>query len=153
MRIAAGTAKLHVAEGGGADGNGPYSAQRLSDEGGLSQFGAILETLAPGSRSSHRHWHECSDEFVYVLTGEAVLVEDDGEAPMRAGDVACWPAGVANAHHLVNRSASPCSFLVVGTRVAQDACHYPDSGRTLFTDSGAWRLVDMLGREIARGKN
>ena len=43
-----------------------------------------------------RHWHESEDEFVYVLAGELTLVEDDGETPLRAGEAAAWPAGVAD---------------------------------------------------------
>ena len=31
----------------------------------LTQFGVNLVTLAPGSWSSQRHWHENEDEFVY----------------------------------------------------------------------------------------
>ena len=59
--------------------------------------------LEPGAWSSQRHWHEGEDELLVMLEGEAVLVEDDGETVLRAGDIAAWPKGVANGHHLVNR--------------------------------------------------
>ncbi|WP_394153748.1 hypothetical protein [Loktanella salsilacus] len=36
---------------------GPYTAVLLSDSGGLTQFGAFIETLPPGSASSTLHWH------------------------------------------------------------------------------------------------
>ncbi len=35
---------------------------------------------------------------------------------LRSGDAACWPAGVANAHQVVNRSDAPCTYLVLGSR-------------------------------------
>ena len=57
-----------------------------------------------------------------------------------------WPAGVPNAHHVSNRSSEPCSYLIVGTRVNQDVCHYPDTGRTLHTDGKAWRLLEADGQ-------
>ena len=42
--------------------------------------------LKPGAWSSQRHWHNGEDEFLVMLSGEAVLVEDDGrdDAPRRA---------------------------------------------------------------------
>ena len=107
--------------------NGAFECRRYSDVGGLTQYGAYLETLAPGSQSSERHWHEKEEEFLYLISGEATLVENDGEHLMRPGDAACWPAGVPNAHHIVNRSAEPCTYLIVGTRSTNDVCHYPDA--------------------------
>jgi uncharacterized cupin superfamily protein len=108
------------------DNLGPYLAWPLSDAGGLTQFGAFTETLMPGSQSSQRHWHEAEDEFLYVLDGEVTVVEEDGEHLLTPGQVACWPKGVANGHCLRNRSARPVLYLVVGTRLAEDRCHYPD---------------------------
>ena len=131
--------------------NGPFECRRYSDAGGLTQYGAYVETLAPGSRSSERHWHEREDEFLYVLSGEATLVENDGEHPMRAGDAACWPGGVANAHHVINRSGSPCTYLIVGTRLTHDVCHYPDSGRTQYDVGEDWRIEDRDGKVLKGG--
>ncbi|WP_017669081.1 cupin domain-containing protein [Sandarakinorhabdus sp. AAP62] len=95
--------------------------------GGLTQFGANLVTLPAGAWSSQRHWHSHEDEMVVMLAGEAVLVEDGGDTVMKPGDIACFPAGAANGHHLQNRSALPCQFLAIGTdRIDIDECHYPD---------------------------
>lgn len=103
------------------------SWQAVGAAGGLTQYGANLVTLAPGAWSSQRHWHSHEDELVVMLAGEAVLVEETGETLLRAGDIATFPAGVANGHHLQNRSALPCCFLAVGTdRIELDECHYPD---------------------------
>ena len=94
---------------------------------GLSQFGANLCTLEPGAWSSQRHWHSAEDELVVMLAGTLVLVEEGTETEMRPGDIATFKAGVANGHHLVNRSAAPAVFLAIGTdRPAEDECHYPD---------------------------
>lgn len=65
--------------------------------------------------------------MLVMLDGEAVLVEDGGETRLQRGDIACFPAGAANGHHLQNRSARPCRFLAIGTdRPDVDECHYPD---------------------------
>ncbi|MBF9035081.1 cupin domain-containing protein [Rhodobacterales bacterium HKCCE2091] len=105
---------------------GDFRAWLFSRDGGLSQFGAFVEELAPGARSSDRHWHEAEDEFIYVLDGEATVIENDGPHLLGPGDAACWPAGVPNAHHVVNRSDRPCRYLVVGTRAPADRVHYAD---------------------------
>lgn len=131
--------------------NGAFETRRFSDVGGLTQYGAYLETLFPGSRSSERHWHEKEDEFVYMVSGEAVLIEDDGEHPLRAGDAACWRGGVPNGHHLVNRSAAPCTYVIVGTRLTHDVCHYPDSGRVQHDEGENWRVEDRDGKVLKSG--
>ena len=69
--------------------------QRLGDAGGLTQFGVNLLQLPPGAGSSQRHWHSGEDEFVYVVSGEVVLVTDKGEEILRAGDCAAFPKDVA----------------------------------------------------------
>lgn len=134
-----------------ADPFGDMTTAGLSVAGGLMQFGAYLQTLQPGATSSTRHWHEQEDEFLYVVAGEVTVVEDDGPHVLHPGDAACWPAGVANAHHVLNRSAAPCSYLVVGTRRAHDVCHYPDAGRTLHTEGDTWRMVDAAGKVLKSG--
>jgi uncharacterized cupin superfamily protein len=88
--------------------------RRLAPVAGLTLMGASHVVLKPGGWSSHRHWHESEDEMVIMLSGEAVLIEDDGETVMRTGDVAAWPAGVRNGHHLINRSDVDCAFIAIG---------------------------------------
>ncbi len=100
---------------------------RLGKSVGLTQFGVNLVRLDPGSISSLRHWHEGEDEFVYVLEGRLTLVDENGEHALEAGSFVGFPAGVANAHHLINRGDRPASFLAVGSRKpGEDVVHYPD---------------------------
>lgn len=98
--------------------------RRLGPAAGLSDFGVSHVVLEPGGISSQRHWHDSIDEFVVVMSGEALLVEEDGETLLRAGDCAAFPKGVANGHHLVNRGNADCVFLAVGR--SEGNCHYPD---------------------------
>ena len=99
---------------------------KLGDAAGISQFGVNLLHLPPGAWSSQRHWHTSEDEFVYVLSGEVVLVTDGGEEVLRAGDAAGFPAGDRNGHCLQNRSGSDARVLEIGTRVPGDARYYSD---------------------------
>jgi len=98
----------------------------LSDAGGLTQFGAFLETLHPGGQTSLRHWHEQEDEFLYVIDGSVTLIEDGGPRTIGPGACVCWPAGVPNAHCLRNDGTEPATLFIAGSRFAEDACHYPD---------------------------
>lgn len=100
---------------------------RLAKAVGLTQFGVNLVTLDPGALSSLRHWHEAEDEFVYVISGQLTLIDENGAHELIAGSFAGFPAGQANGHHLENRSQAPASFLVTGSRRSgEDVVHYPD---------------------------
>jgi uncharacterized cupin superfamily protein len=99
---------------------------KLGDAAGLTQFGVNLLRLPPGAWSSQRHWHTGDDEFVYVLSGEVVLVTDGGEEVLHPGDAAGFPAQDPNGHCLQNRSDREALVLEVGTRAPGDTAYYSD---------------------------
>jgi uncharacterized cupin superfamily protein len=109
----------------------------LGNLAGLTQFGVNLTRLKPGAASALRHWHETEDEFVYVLEGEATLVESDGETILQAGECAGFKANVDNGHCLINKSSGDVLYLEIGTRSVEDRYHYPD--------------VDLCGEKNASG--
>jgi uncharacterized cupin superfamily protein len=106
---------------------------------GLTHFGVNLTRLEPGAWSALRHWHSQEDEFVYVLEGEVTLVTDAGEQPLRAGMVAGFAAGVADGHHLINRTDRPALYLEVGDRAPDDEVRYPDVDLFLSRREGVFR--------------
>ena len=108
----------------------------LGNPFGLSQFGVNLLTLPPGAWSSQRHWHECEDEFVYVLSGTVTLITDSGEQQLTPGMAAGFPAGNRDGHHLVNRGDQPAQVLEVGTRADRDYAEYPDIDMTVEITGG-----------------
>ncbi|SDF08592.1 Uncharacterized conserved protein, cupin superfamily [Celeribacter baekdonensis] len=118
---------------------GSYEALLFSDSGGLTQFGAFLEILPPGSASSIKHWHQTEDEMVFVVTGEVQVIEGAETYVLRAGEAATFKAGVAKGHYLTNVSDQEARYLVIGTRSMGDTVTYPDRDRILtFTrDPGA----------------
>lgn len=119
--------------------------KRLGDAGGLTQFGVNLCRLKPGSASSQRHWHEKEDELIYVVDGEVVLIENEGETLLRAGDAAAFKAGVANGHQLVNRSASDALVLEIGSRLPAERAYYPDIDMQLVAERKSDRFLHMDG--------
>jgi uncharacterized cupin superfamily protein len=120
------------------------SRKRLGDAGGLSQFGVNLLTLEPGAWSAQRHWHDGEDEFVYMVSGELVLIADEGEQILRPGDCAAFPKNDGNGHHLVNRSNASAVCLEVGTRTQGDGdmCYYPDADLVWNGPKGAYTKRD-----------
>lgn len=100
--------------------------QFLARFGGLTDFGVNLVTLQPGDWSAQRHWHTHEDEFIYILSGEALLINNSGETHLVAGDCAAFPKNDGNGHHLVNRSNQPVRYLEVGSRFEDDRVHYSD---------------------------
>lgn len=123
----------------------------LSVAGGLTQFGAYLDTLDPGAWSSHRHWHSAEDEFLYLLSGTATLRDDAGMTNLFPGDAVCWPHGQPNGHHLTNRGDVPTRWLIVGSRCKGDICTYPDDGRRQINGETSWQIVDADGTTLKGG--
>jgi uncharacterized cupin superfamily protein len=116
--------------------------RRLGDAAGVSNFGVNLVRLEPGAASSHRHWHTKEDEFVWILEGTPTLVTDEGETALQPGMAAGFPKGVANGHHLVNRTATDVLFLVVGDRAPDDDAFYSDPTIDMELTGGVLRHRD-----------
>ncbi|MGL4309867.1 MAG: cupin domain-containing protein [Paracoccaceae bacterium] len=123
------------------------SSLRLGDAGGLTQFGVNLVTLDPGAISSLRHWHQEEDEFILVTEGECIMVTNDGEEVMRAGDCAAFPANTPDGHHFMNRSNAPARFLVVGSKAKREVATYSDVDLRVELASGKARFTYWDGTE------
>ena len=109
--------------------------RKLMGPTGITDFGASHVTLKPGAWSSQRHWHEGEDELVVILSGTAMLVDDNGATPMGPGDIAVFRKNDGNGHVLKNESDADCVLLAVG-KLALSACHYPDIDMHLFAGTG-----------------
>lgn len=132
-------------------GENGFHTLHLSVAGGLTQFGAYLDTLDPGAWSSHRHWHSAEDEFIYLLTGTASLRDDNGMTDLYPGDAVCWRHGDPNGHHLTNRGDVPARWLIVGSRARGDVCTYPDDGRRQINEDTTWRVEAADGTVLRFG--
>jgi uncharacterized cupin superfamily protein len=107
----------------------PREKRALGDACGLKTIGINQTLLPPGKESSMRHWHTHEEEFVYVLSGEVVLVTDAGEQLLKAGMCAGFPVGTAekgDGHQLVNRGSEPALYLEISNRNPDDRANYSD---------------------------
>lgn len=106
------------------------------------RFGAVatglgVYELAPGNAAWPYHFETTEEEWLIVIEGELTLRTPEGEAVLRAGDVACFPAGAAGAHAVRNHSDATVRYAMPSTRAPYgDACVYPDSGKVLINAPG-----------------
>ena len=118
----------------------------LGDIFGLKNFGVNLTRLLPGGESALLHRHSKQDEFVYILEGEPTLVTDAGEAVLRPGMCAGFPAA-GTAHQLVNHTSRDVVYLEIGDRSAGDEGFYPsDDIQAVLGLDGKWVFTHKDGK-------
>jgi uncharacterized cupin superfamily protein len=122
--------------------------QKIGDAVGLTQFGVNITRIKAGAASALRHWHEHEDEFIYMLEGELVLKENDGETVLKPGDAAGFKAGSGIAHCLINRTTRDAVYLEVGTRAKNERVHYPDVDFMMERDETSRRYFRKSGEPI-----
>jgi uncharacterized cupin superfamily protein len=123
-----------------------YEQRRVSDAVGLTQFSVNRVEMAPGASTALRHWHEEQDEFVLVIAGEVVLVEEGRETVLGPGDCAGFKAGVANGHCFENRSTSPVILFEIGTNTQNENVHYPDADLRVEKRGDQFSVLHRDGR-------
>ena len=121
---------------------------RRSATRAATQFGANIVTLAPGALSSLRHWHEQQDEILVVISGKLTLVDDTGDTRLLPGDVAAFPAGDENGHHLINKSDTDAKFFVVGTRTPTETGWYSDHDMKVTADQSGFHFTRRDGSPL-----
>jgi uncharacterized cupin superfamily protein len=105
---------------------GPRGAvMTFEGEPEFEQVGVNLFVLDPGSPMSMYHWEADQEDFL-VLSGEALLIAEGEERPLRAWDFVHCPPRMA--HTIVGAGSGPCAILAVGARahqVGEDWGGYP----------------------------
>jgi uncharacterized cupin superfamily protein len=90
----------------------------------FSQLGVNLSVLAPGQSIGMYHWEADQEDFL-VLSGEALLIAEGEERPLRQWDFVHCPPGTA--HVIVGAGERPCVVLMVGARGAGSDLVFPAS--------------------------
>jgi mannose-6-phosphate isomerase-like protein (cupin superfamily) len=72
---------------------------------------SVIEELMPAGAAEILHYHRNSQQFFYVLAGEAIMEIEDRTALVRAGSGIRVLPGTR--HQIRNRSSSPVRFLVI----------------------------------------
>jgi uncharacterized cupin superfamily protein len=79
----------------------------------FSQFGIHLVVLPPGEPMAMYHWEADQEDFL-VVAGEAILIVEGVERPLRQWDLVHCPAGTK--HVIVGAGETPCAVVAVGAR-------------------------------------
>jgi uncharacterized cupin superfamily protein len=101
----------------------------------------FIYDLAPGQGSSPYHY-EFDEEWLLVVDGTVVVRSPDGEHTLERGDLACFPAGAAGAHKVMNRSDAPARTMLFSHKRGLAVSVYPDSDTIgVWPDDGENDLV------------
>jgi uncharacterized cupin superfamily protein len=79
----------------------------------FSQLGINLQVITPGQSIGMYHWEADQEDFL-VLAGEALVIIEGEERPLRQWDFVHCPAGTD--HMIVGAGDGPCVVLAVGAR-------------------------------------
>jgi uncharacterized cupin superfamily protein len=114
-----------------------FSARSLTEGFGAVATGLSVYELPPGNASWPYHFETTEEEWLIVIAGELTLRTPDGESVLRAGDVACFPAGAAGGHAVRNHSDAPARYAMPSAEARYGgATVYPDSGKVRVSGPG-----------------
>ena len=117
------------------DGRGFYCEFEGFDGVDFPQFGINVTVLRPGEPMAMYDWEADQEDFL-VVAGEALLVVEGEERPLRGWDLVHCPPGTE--HVLVGAGESPCVIVAVGARE-----------RSTGGDWGAYTVSDAALRHEA----
>jgi uncharacterized cupin superfamily protein len=81
------------------------------------EVGVNIQVLEPGDAMAMYHWEIDQEDFL-VLSGEALLLVEGEERPLRQWDFVHCPTGAK--HTILGAGDGPCVVLAVGAREHQD---------------------------------
>jgi uncharacterized cupin superfamily protein len=91
-------------------------------------LGINLNIMAPGEPMAVYHTENAQEDFL-VLAGEALLIVEDEERPLKQWDLVHCPAYTA--HTILGAGEGPCVILAVGARVSDR----PDDGKFVVSQT------------------
>jgi uncharacterized cupin superfamily protein len=115
---------------------GRGDAPSLEREGYFDQLGIGLYALGPGEPMAMYHWETDQEDFL-VLSGEALLIVEGEERPLRQWDFVHCPAETK--HVIVGAGDAPCIVFGVGAR-EHHTVRLPDGTLEGREDWGAYTV-------------
>ena len=107
------------------------------------RLGATLYELGPGNFSPF-HFHHAAEEMLVVLDGEMTLKTEEGQRPVRRGEVVIFPVGPAGAHGFRNEGEGACRYLMASSGQSPEVAEYPDLGRIMVQGPSRSQTGDRL---------
>ena len=91
-------------------------------------LGINLNVLEPGEPMAMYHTENAQEDFL-VLAGEALLIVEDEERPLKQWDLVHCPAYTA--HTILGAGGEPCVVLAAGARIPDR----PDDGKFVVSEA------------------
>jgi uncharacterized cupin superfamily protein len=113
-----------------------WRAAQLGPAIGADRMGATLYELPPGEASFPYHYEYGCEEWMLVVAGSVTLRDPDGEHPLTAGDLVCFPEGEAGAHRVHNTGPEPARMMILSTKERPAVAVFPDSGKLVLFSGG-----------------
>ena len=126
--------------------NGATVSRERRDVGkaaGSVRTGLKLVSVPPGKLGVAPHCHSAEEEIFIVLEGSGELVLGDDAVPVRTGHVIARPPATGVAHTM-RAGLDGLTYLAYGTRVPNDVCFYPRSGKVFFRGVGVIGRIEQL---------
>ena len=106
-----------------------YRATRLGPRLGGMRLGMSIYDLPPGEAICPYHFEWTDEEWLIVITGQPTLRTPARERTLEPGDVVCFPAGPAGAHHVRNTTREDVRVAIFSTKNEFGIAEYPDSDK------------------------
>jgi uncharacterized cupin superfamily protein len=102
---------------------------RLSKATDAKQLIFDIRKLNPGKYSFPYHFHQNSEELMYIISGEMTVRASDKLEVIQPGQMVFFELGETSAHQFYNHTNSPCVYLDIRSNMGFDVTEYPDSGK------------------------
>jgi uncharacterized cupin superfamily protein len=109
---------LNARDAAWLQGEGVSASCEFEGETEFPQIGFFIRVLRAGEPMAVYHW-EADQEGFLVLSGEALLLVEGEERPLRQWDFFHCPAGTN--HIIIGAGDAPCAVVAVGAREHQGA--------------------------------
>jgi uncharacterized cupin superfamily protein len=101
---------------------------RVGEAVGGAALAVKVYEIPPGESLCPYHY-EYEEEWLLVLDGPVTVRTPDGEQPLCAGDVVCFPPGPGGAHKATNDGGSAVRVMMFSSAREPAVAVYPDSDK------------------------
>jgi uncharacterized cupin superfamily protein len=120
-------------------------AKRFGPLIGAERLGATVYELPEGQSNCPYHYEYGREEWLFVLKGNPVLRDPEGEHRLEPGDVVLFPEGPEGAHRLTNPDPGTVRIMILSNTDDPSVGFYPDSGKIgIWPPGSIYRLADEV---------
>jgi uncharacterized cupin superfamily protein len=116
---------------------------------GARTTGASFYELSAGQSICPYHYEWGEEEWLYVIEGEPILRDPEGEHALQPGELVFFPIGPEGAHKITNHGETTARVLMFSTVTHPAVTVYPDGDKIGVYTGGDDDII--VGREGGLG--